>query len=75
MHMSLAEMFVLGVRVRFMRVDHARVVVRMCVLSRQMLPLTDCSIRTFSLVVRDVVVVVFVRHRFVAVMLESPSHS
>jgi hypothetical protein len=74
MHMSLAEMFVLGVRVGLMRVDHARVVVRMRVLSCQMLPLTDGGIRAFPLVMRDVVVVVFVRHRFVAVFLECPSH-
>jgi hypothetical protein len=75
MHMGLAEMFVLGVRVRLMRVDHAWVVVRMCVLSRQMLPLADGGIRTFALVVRDVVVVMFVHHRIVGVFLECPSHS
>jgi hypothetical protein len=75
MDMSLAEMFVLGVRVRLMRVDHSGVVVRMYVLSRQMLPFTDGGIRAFPLVMRDVVVVVFVRHRFMAVLLESPSHT
>jgi hypothetical protein len=74
-HVSLAEMLVLSVFVRLVGVDHARVVVRMRVLSRQMLPLADGGIRTFALVVRDVVVVMFVHHRIVGVFLECSSHS
>jgi hypothetical protein len=75
MHVSLAQMFVLHVFVRLVGVDHARVVVRMSVLRREVLPFADGFTQSFPLVMRDVVMAVFVHHRIVAVFLESPSHS